>query len=58
MVLRKGKPLLVAVAVGDAGDQLVIEIVRADEQGERSLANIVVGLGLDMADAERQTGPG
>ena len=53
--LEEGKPLLVAVALGDAGDQPAIEIVQRGEQRERAVANIVVGLGLDMADAERQT---
>jgi hypothetical protein len=52
----EGKPLLVAETLGDAGDQLAIEIVQRGEQGERPVADIVVGLGLDVADAERQTG--
>ena len=54
--LEEGKPLLVVVALGDAGDQLAIEIVQRGEQGERPVADIVVGLGLDVANAEGQTG--
>ena len=45
--LEEVKPLLMAVALGDAGDELAIEIVQGGEQGERTVANIVVGLGLD-----------
>ena len=38
----------------DASDQLAIEIVQRGEQGERTVADIVVGLGLDVSNAERQ----
>src|SRR5260370_23222262 len=52
--LEEGKPLLVAVATGDAGDQLTLEIVERGKQSERPVADIVVGLGLDVADPQRQ----
>ena len=53
--LEEGEPLLVAVALGDAGDQLTLQIVERGKQGERPVADIVVGLGFDVADPQRQT---
>jgi hypothetical protein len=45
---EEGEPLVMAVALGDAGDQLTIQIVQRGEQGQRAVADVVVGLGLDM----------
>src|SRR5437016_13351952 len=56
--LEEGEPLLVAVALGDAGDQLALQIVERGKQGERPVADIVVGLGLDVANAQGQAGLG
>src|SRR5215469_16310684 len=53
--LEKGQPLLVAVTLGDAGDQFTVEVVQRGEQGERPVAEVVVGLGLDVADPQGQT---
>jgi hypothetical protein len=56
--LEEGEPFLVAVALGDAGDWFPIEIVQRGELGERPVAEVVVGLGLDVADTQGQTRPG
>src|SRR5215831_14537804 len=53
--LEKGQPLLVAVTLGDAGDQFTVEVVQRGEQGERPVAEVVLGLGLDVADPQGQT---
>src|SRR6516164_5142201 len=53
--LEEGEPLLVAVALGDAGNEFTIEVVQRGEQGERPVAEVVVGLGLDVADTQGQT---
>ena len=49
---EKAEPLLVTVPLGDAGDQLAIEVVHRCEQGERPMADVVVGFCLNMADAQ------
>jgi len=43
---------------GDASDQLAIEIVQRRKQRECPVSDIVMGFGLDMANAEWQTGLG
>ena len=54
--LEEGEPLLVTVALGDAGDQLAFQVVQGGEQGQRAVADIIMRPGLDVADAERQAG--
>src|SRR5215469_14857353 len=53
--LEEGEPLLVTVALGDAGNEFTIEVVQRGEQGERPVAEVIVGLGLDVADTQGQT---
>ncbi len=40
------------VALGDAGDQLALQIVQGGEQGQRATADVIMSPGLDVSDAE------
>src|SRR5271170_1547885 len=53
---EKGQPLLMAVARRQAGDQLALEIIERGKQGQCAMSHIIVGLGANVANAERQPG--
>jgi len=52
---EKGEPLLVAMARRQAGDQLALEIVERGKQGQRAVPHVIMGLGADVPDPQRQT---
>jgi hypothetical protein len=59
---EKGEPLLVASlprrrpgARRQAGDQLALEIVERGKQGQRAVPHVIMGLGADVPDPQRQT---
>lgn len=57
-LFEKFQPLLMPVLVLDATDQASLKIVQRSEQGHRAVANIIVRLRSDMADAKRESGLG
>ena len=52
---EKGEPLLMAVARRQVGDQLTLEIIERGKQGQRAMSHVIVRLGANVANAERQT---
>src|ERR1700719_3136552 len=52
---EKGKPLLVAMARRQAGDQLALEIIERGKQGQRAVPHVIMGLGANMPDPQGQT---
>jgi hypothetical protein len=52
---EKGQPLLMAVARRQTGDQLALEIIERGKQGQCAMSRVIVGLGANVANAERQT---
>lgn len=56
--LEEGQPFLMPMLFGDGRDQFAFQIVQRREQGQRPVSNVIVGGGLDMTDAQRQTGLG
>src|ERR1700751_5823161 len=53
--LRKGEPLLMTMARRKMGDQLAVEIIERGEQGQRAVPHVIMSLGADVANAQRQT---
>ena len=51
---EKGEPLLMAMARRQSRDQLALEIVERGKQSQRAMAHVIMSLGADMANAERQ----
>src|ERR1700722_2176159 len=51
---EKGQPLLMAVARRQTGDQLALEIIERGKQGQCAMSHVIVGLGANVANAERQ----
>src|ERR1700756_4753286 len=51
---EKGQPLLMAMTRGETGDQLALEIIERGKQGQRAMSYVIVGLGANVANAERQ----
>ena len=52
---EEGQPLLMAMTRGQTGDQLALEIIERGKQGQRAMSHVIVGLGANMADPQRQT---
>ena len=51
-LLKEGEPLAVGVACRSAPHDLAVEIVQRREKRERAVPDVVVGGGLDVADAQ------
>src|SRR5689334_16288560 len=51
---EKGQPLLMAMTRRQAGDQLALEIIEGGKQGQGAMSHVIVGLGANVAKAERQ----
>jgi len=54
--LEEGQPFLMTMAYRQAGDQLAFEIIERGEQGQRAVPHVIMGLGANMPDPQRQTG--
>ena len=52
---EEGQPLLMPVARRQTGDQLALEIIECGKQGQCAMSHVIVGLGADVADPQRQT---
>src|SRR6202047_4987958 len=52
---EKGEPLLMAVTRRQAGDQLALEIIERGKQGQGAVPHVIMGLGANMSDPQRQT---
>ena len=52
---EKGQPLLMTMARRQAGDQLALEIIERGKQGQCAMSHVIVGLGANVADLQRQT---
>src|ERR1700751_3309985 len=52
---EKGEPLLMTMARRKMGDQLAVEIIERGEQGQRAVPHVIMSLGADVANAQRQT---
>src|ERR1700737_1779176 len=52
---EKGEPLLMAMARRQSRDQLALEIVERGKQSQRAVPHVIMGLGANMPDAERQS---
>src|SRR6202008_4477684 len=52
---EKGQPLLMAMTRGETGDQLALEIIERGKQGQGAMSHVIVGLGANVADPQRQT---
>src|SRR5437879_769707 len=50
---EKGQLLLMAMARRQAGDQLALEIIERGKQGQCAMSHVIVGLGANVANAER-----
>lgn len=51
---QEGQPFLMPVLLGDGRDQFAFQIVQRGKQGQGAVAKVIVGGGLDMADAQWQ----
>src|SRR4029077_12018205 len=47
--------LLMAVTRRQAGDQLALEIIERGKQGQGAVPHVIMGLGANMPDPQRQT---
>ncbi len=56
--LRKAKLFLMPVLLGDGRDEFAFEIVQCRKQREGAMTNVVMGCGLDVADAHGKPGLG
>src|SRR3984893_16890114 len=52
---EKGEPLLMAMARRQAGDQLALKIIERGKQGQGAVPHVIMGLGANMPDPQRQT---
>src|SRR5262245_13064056 len=52
---KKGEPFLMTMARREMGDELAVEIIERGKQGQRAVPHVVMGLGADVANAQRQT---
>jgi len=52
---EEGEPLLMAMARGQAGDQLALEIIERGKQGQCAMSHVIMGLGANVTDPQRQT---
>ena len=52
--IEKGQPFLMTMACRQMGDELAIEIIERGEQGQRAVPHLIMGLGTDVANAQRQ----
>src|ERR1700736_1194698 len=52
---EKGQTLLMAVARRQTGDQLALEIIERGKQGQGAVPHVIMGLGANMPDPQRQT---
>ena len=53
---EKGQPFLMTMARREVGDQLAVEIIERGEQGQRAMPHVIMGLGANVPDAQRQAG--
>src|SRR5215471_20769811 len=54
-LLEKFQPLAVGVFLGGVSDDFALQIIQRGKEGNRAVAVVIVGLGADMAFAQRQT---
>ena len=54
-LLQEPKPLDMGVARLRTGKNLAVQIIQGREKGDRAVPSVVVCLGADVADAERQS---
>src|SRR5438128_10353666 len=52
---EKGEPFLMTMARRQAGDQLAFEVIERGEQSQRAVPHVIMGLGTNVPDAQRQT---
>src|SRR6516165_9501638 len=52
---EKGEPFLMTMARREVGDELAVEIIERGEQGQGAVPYVIMGLGADVANAQRQT---
>src|SRR5215470_4394211 len=53
--IEKGQPFLMTMARCQMGDELAVEIIERGEQGQRAVPHVIMGLGPDVANSQRQT---
>jgi hypothetical protein len=57
-LFEKGEPFLMPMARREAADQLAFEIIERGEQRQCAVPDVIMGLGTNVSDAQRQAGLG
>ena len=52
---EKGEPLLMPMAHCQAADQPALEVVERRKQRQRAVSQVIMGLGANVSDPQRQT---
>jgi Na+/glutamate symporter len=55
---QETQPFLMTMFFSEVGDQFAFQIIQSGKQGQRTVANVIMGRGLDVTDSQGQAGLG